>query len=357
MKSGLRIKLPQAAIVRALGLVVVLAGAFYSLAAAQSKPLVRIDPVSTSTTPNQTVVVAVKVDNVTNLGAFELHLQFDPNLLQVTQLTHGGFTTAEYMVQNTFDNTAGTIDYSSQQVNVPGVTGSGTLLTITFQTQNSGVSPLSFRTPPGVILGDATGAVIAVDATPGSVSVVGAAATVVPATATPTIAVPQPTATVAAVLPVATATASSPQPTATQPAPLPILGNHTVKYGESLFCIGRAYMASPWAIAQANGVVWPYTIFPNQVLKIPNSPWVNPPYGPVCQRQFGDPVPTVTPAPQPTLVPTVAPAGCRATHVVVWGDTLYRIAFQFNSNVYQIAQANHIWNINRIFAGQRLCIP
>jgi LysM repeat protein len=342
---------------------VVLAGIVAGIAAAQGGPLVRIDPASSSAAPNQTVVVAVKVDNVTNLGAFELHLQFDPNVLQVTQLTHGGFTTAEYMLQSTFDNAAGTIDYSTQQVNAPGVTGSGTLLTVTFQTQNSGVSPIGFRAPQGVILGDATGAIITADSTPGSVSVTGAAATAVPATATPPVVPtatpisPQSTATVAAVLPAATATAVSLQPTATSPAPLPVLGNHTVKYGESLFCIGRAYMASPWAIAQANGIGWPYTIYPNQVLKIPNSPWVNPPYGPVCQRQFGEPVPTVTPAPQPTPAPTAAPAGCRATYVVVWGDTLYRIAFQFNSNVYQIAQANHIWNINRIFAGQSLCIP
>ncbi len=344
MNSRLHFRSHSVVIVRALGLVVVLAGVFASLAVAQGGARVWIDPAATSTTPNQMVVVAVKVDNVTNLGAFELHLQFDPNFLQVTQLTHGGFTTAEYTVQNTFDNTAGQIDYSSQQVNVPGVTGSGTLLTITFQTQNSGVSPISFRAPQGVILGDATGAVIAADATPGSISVVGTAATAAPATAT-TIG-PQPTATQPA-----------PQPTATPPAPLPILGNHTVKYGESLFCIGRAYLASPWAIAQVNDIGWPYTIFPNQVLKIPNSPWVNPPYGPVCQRQFGDPMPTVTPGPQPTLVPTVAPSGCRATYVVVWGDTLYRIAFRFNTNVYQLAQANHIWNINRIFAGQSLCIP
>lgn len=168
-----------------------------------------------------------------------------------------------------------------------------------------------------------------------------------------------------ATLPAPTATSPVPLPTATVPAPLPtaippiypILGNHTVRYSETLFCIGRAYAVSPWAIAQVNSIVWPYLIYPNQVLKIPNSPWVNPPAGPVCQRQFGTPSPTVTPGPLPTPAPTVNPPGCRATYVVVWGDTLYRIALRFNSNVYAIAQANHIWNINLIYAGQRLCIP
>jgi len=347
------IRLPRAVIARSAGLVVILAGLFAGLAVAQGGALVRIDPASSSVGPNETLNVAVKVDNVTNLGAFELHLQFDPNVLQVTQLTHGGFTTAEYVLQTTFDNAAGAIDYSSQQVNAPGVSGSGTLLTITFQTKGGGVSPISFRAPQGVILGDATGAVIAADTTPGSVTVTGTAATAVPATATAPAA---PTATVVAPQPTATVQAVQAVPTAT-PAPLPVLGNHTVKYGESLFCIGRAYGVSPWSIAQSNNLVWPYTLYPNTVLKIPNAPWLNPPAGPVCQRQFGDPLPTVTPGPQPTPVPTIAPPGCRATYVVVWGDTLYRIAIKFNSTVYQLAQANRIWNINRIFAGQQLCIP
>jgi LysM repeat protein len=167
--------------------------------------------------------------------------------------------------------------------------------------------------------------------------------------------------------PVATATPAP--PTATRPAPTatpfptgappiyPILGNHTVRYGESLFCIGRAYTVSPWAIAQVNGIVWPYPIYPNQVLKVPNVPWGNPPAGPVCPRQFGSNPPPVTPGPSPTPTPPVNPPGCRATYNVVWGDTLYSIALRYNSNVYSIAQANHISNINLIYVGQRLCIP
>jgi LysM repeat protein len=176
-------------------------------------------------------------------------------------------------------------------------------------------------------------------------------------TATPTATQPAgPTATPAA--PTLTPTAL-PLPTATPvPPPYPILGNHVVRYGESLYCIGRAYMVSPWAIAQTNGIGWPYTIYPNRSLAIPNVPWANPPAGPVCQRQFGGPPPpTATPGPLPTPAPTLIPPVCRVNYTVVWGDTLYGIAFRFNSNVYLIAQANHIWNINLIYAGQRLCIP
>jgi LysM repeat protein len=184
--------------------------------------------------------------------------------------------------------------------------------------------------------------------------------TPVPPTATPTdVATMTPTAT-QPVVPTMTPIATQPVlPTPTLVPPIyPILGYHTVRYGESLYCIGRAYMVSPWAIAQTNGIGWPYTIYPNRTLTIPNVPWANPPAGPVCQRQFGGPPPpTATPGPLPTPVPTLVPPACRVNYIVVWGDTLYGIAFRFNSNVYLIAQANHIVNINLIYAGQRLCIP
>ena len=184
--------------------------------------------------------------------------------------------------------------------------------------------------------------------------------TPIPPTDTPTATPPAaptdtPMAPTATLLPTSTLV---PLPTATAPSPLPIQGSHVVRYGESLYCIGRAYMTSPWAIAQTNHIGWPYTIYPNQVLLIPYAPWVNPPYGPVCQRQFGGPPPpTMTPGPTPTPLPTIIPPACRAYYVVQWGDTLYRIAWRFNSNVYSIAQANHIVNINLIYPGQRLCIP
>ena len=36
------------------------------------------------------------------------------------------------------------------------------------------------------------------------------------------------------------------------------LGTHTVKQGEWIYCIARAYKVSPWSIASANGIPWPY---------------------------------------------------------------------------------------------------
>jgi len=118
-----------------------------------------------------------------------------------------------------------------------------------------------------------------------------------------------------------------------------------VRYGESLFCIGRAYRVSPWAIAGQNGIGYPYWVRLGQRLAIPNAPWRYMPAGPVCARQFGGPTP-----PPP-------PPGCRVTYTVRPGDTLYAIAWRYQANVWAIVTANNIHNPNLIFPGQVLCIP
>lgn len=49
--------------------------------------------------------------------------------------------------------------------------------------------------------------------------------------------------------------------------------------------------------------------------------------------------------------------GCTYYHTVRYGETLYRIAARYGVTIQAIMQANGIWNPNRIYAGQRLCIP
>lgn len=204
------------------------------------------------------------------------------------------------------------------------------------------------------------------------------------ATATPTQIPPTATATSTPtqIPPTATATSTPTQvpPTATPtwipypPAypppppppyppvpPAPILGIHVVQQGEWLYCIGRAYSVSPWAIAMVNYVPWPYWIYVGQVLQIPAVPWYNIPPGPVCQPQFSVPVPTPTVTPSgPTITPgpTPIPPSCRYYHPVVWGDTLTGIAWRYGTTVEAIMYANpSITNPNLIYAGQTLCIP
>lgn len=58
-----------------------------------------------------------------------------------------------------------------------------------------------------------------------------------------------------------------------------------------------------------------------------------------------------------TLLISAAAASAQVVHIVQPGETLFRIAVRYNTNIYAIAQANHLYNLNRIYAGQRLIIP
>ena len=69
------------------------------------------------------------------------------------------------------------------------------------------------------------------------------------------------------------------------PPPAAILGYHTVRPGECLFCIARAYGVDPHAIADLNGIVNINRIHSGQVLAIPNAP-ARFPGGRVSRRQF-----------------------------------------------------------------------
>jgi putative chitinase len=59
------------------------------------------------------------------------------------------------------------------------------------------------------------------------------------------------------------------------------------------------------------------------------------------------------------LIPGYAPAPAPwpGTYIVQRGDTLTAIAWRFGTTVWAIAQANGIWNPNFIYVGQRLLIP
>lgn len=60
--------------------------------------------------------------------------------------------------------------------------------------------------------------------------------------------------------------------------------------------------------------------------------------------------------PGPAAPPAPAP-GYPVYHVVQRGENLTRIALRYGTTVWAIAQANGIWDVNRIRAGQVLLIP
>jgi lysozyme len=104
---------------------------------------------------------------------------------------------------------------------------------------------------------------------------------------------------------------------------------HLVQRGETLSQISRRYGVPVHAIAQVNRIMNPDRIYAGSTLYIPVG----------C------------PPPPP------GPGMCRHYYTVRWGDTLNGIAFRFGVNPWAIAHANHIYNLDLIFAGQTLCIP
>jgi hypothetical protein len=156
-------------------LVIVLAVLMPGTSCAPSGTVIKVEPPASSVQVNDTVRVPIKVENIADLTALEVHLSFNAAALEVTELVDGGFVVADFAVQNTFDNAAGTVDYAVAQINRSPANGSGTLLEIVFRAKASGDSPIHFRgtqaAPAGALLSDSNGMAIQVSLKDGNVNV------------------------------------------------------------------------------------------------------------------------------------------------------------------------------------------
>lgn len=103
----------------------------------------------------------------------------------------------------------------------------------------------------------------------------------------------------------------------TPPPALPIMGQHSVLGGETIFCIGRGYGVTPGAIAQANNLPANFNVRAGQVLAIPAVQWFNITPGPVCATQFPSLYPGLPVGP-PTAIATSTPAGAPLAITLEW---------------------------------------
>jgi len=305
-------------------------------------PVVALSPSASTVAVGATTVVSITVASVENLYGIEVHLTFDPAVLEVVdanagtdgiQIASGTFLSPDFVAQNIADNAAGKIDYAISQMHPQvGKTGSGTIATITFKGKASGSSAVNFTS---VLLSDPVGGPIAGSSSNGTVTV-GSGSTPSPTTTT----TPSPTTTAT----------TTPVPTSTPVTGCTIQGYHIVKAGETLYSIGRAYATRPDRIAACNSIVNASKIWVGMKLAIPVAPWSPIPAGPVAVRQF-TPGGTVVPTPVPT------PTTCRYYHTVKYGETLTYIGAKYGVSIWAIGKANGIYNLNLIYAGQVLCIP
>lgn len=127
--------------------------------------------------------------------------------------------------------------------------------------------------------------------------------------------------------PVGAATANVPPPVASLPSTVQAQ-THTVRSGETLYRIAQQYGVTVDALRAANNQVTPENLREGATLVIP----------------------------QPAAAPAV-PAADGVTHTVRSGETLFRIAQQYNLTVEEVQAANNLTDPTSLREGATLIIP
>lgn len=130
-----------------------------------------------------------------------------------------------------------------------------------------------------------------------------------------------------------------PPPTPVTPVPVvvphtPVAVRYVVQRGDTLSQIAQRFSVTLESLRAYNNLAVGETIFPNDALLIP-------PTGGVTS---------------PVVVNTPRTA-VNGYYIVRAGDTMFAIASSFRVNIYDLAEANGILNLNNIYTGQALRVP
>lgn len=142
---------------------------------AQSLPFVRVQPAIVEVNSEEAFTLSVIIENVVNLYGFDINLEFDPNLIDVTGVEMGDFL-EQGLYFNVIDNYTGNIQIvNSQQDPSESKSGSGILVLIHFTAlTEAGTSSISLVEPDTVVvLTDRNGFDIECDLVGGFVEVFG----------------------------------------------------------------------------------------------------------------------------------------------------------------------------------------
>ena len=107
----------------------------------------RFEPQTISLAPGQTATLGIAVDNVNDLYSIPMILQYDPAVITVEEVQHGGFLSAgnqEIAIVQGGDRAHGqAMIAATRQPNTPGVSGSGTILGVVVKAVARGSTNLS----------------------------------------------------------------------------------------------------------------------------------------------------------------------------------------------------------------------
>jgi general secretion pathway protein D len=110
-------------------------------------PRVRFEPSTLNLKLGQTAVLGIAVDNVNDLFAIPMMLQYDPAVISVEEVQHGAFLSGgnqEIAIVQRVDAEHGqAIISATRQPNTPGVSGSGTLMGLVVKAKAPGTAKLS----------------------------------------------------------------------------------------------------------------------------------------------------------------------------------------------------------------------
>jgi len=145
----------------------------FQVATAQAATSIYVNPLQTNVNLGDSFVVTVDVNTDDNAYAVSLELYFDKSKLNATNVTEGDFLKKDgantFVAVNNIDNTAGKITYAVTRFGTQnGVTGTGSLLTISFDAVGFGTGDLNLD---NVDLSDNNLQSITVSVTNGSVKV------------------------------------------------------------------------------------------------------------------------------------------------------------------------------------------
>jgi general secretion pathway protein D len=108
---------------------------------------IRFEPQNLSLKVGQTATVGIVIDNVNDLFSIPLLLQYNPAVISVEEVQHGGFlsggTQEIAIVQQVFKDKGQAIISATRKPNTPGVNGSGTLMGIVVKGVAPGSATLS----------------------------------------------------------------------------------------------------------------------------------------------------------------------------------------------------------------------
>ena len=112
--------------------------------------IVSISPSSTEVTVGSQVTVTVQISNVVDLFGVAFDLFFDPDILEFVSVSEGGFLNSDGDIPppDTAVNPAGDLIVGYARLPSVGVSGSGDLLSFTFNSLAGGTSTLDFQTKP-----------------------------------------------------------------------------------------------------------------------------------------------------------------------------------------------------------------